>query len=142
MPDGSYSQEYGVFCVFSFFMMLYIVFAGGLLAFHTYLLVSNLTSRELAKRSKCHYLVSVRSNPFSHGVFYNIKTAILIEENGRYNHSYEDSGWYNLKMRERKDRKHGIRRFGRMIITHVVEKHIKNIKYLFLISIFEVYRFV
>ena len=69
LDDGSYSQEFGVFAIFSFFMLFYIAFAGGLLGFHTYLLVFNVTTRELVKRKKCTYLGKARGNPFSNGPY-------------------------------------------------------------------------
>ena len=37
--DGHFSPEYGVFSVFAIFMLFYIGFAGGLLGFHSYLLL-------------------------------------------------------------------------------------------------------
>ena len=120
-------------------MILYIAFAGGLLFFHGYLLVSNLTTRELVKRSKCHYLAGVRSNPFSDGLIHNLKTAIFVEEDGKYIHLYKDNGFFNLKIWERKDPELVIRRFGRMITTHVVEKY-QNVKYLFLPYIFLLFK--
>ena len=76
MSDGSYGQEFGVFLVFSIFMALYMVFAGSLLAFHTYLIVFNVTTRELTKRGKCHYLSKVRGNPFFYGLLGNVKAAM------------------------------------------------------------------
>jgi hypothetical protein len=76
--DGHFSAEYGVFSVFSIFMLFYIGFAGGLFCFHSYLLVENVTSRELMSRGKCEYLRNVRGNPFSRGLFGNISAVINI----------------------------------------------------------------
>jgi uncharacterized protein YcsI (UPF0317 family) len=68
LPDGSFSPEYGAFAVFSFFMLFYIGFAGCLFAFHGYLLLANITSRELLRRRKCMYLSNVKGNPFFKGL--------------------------------------------------------------------------
>jgi hypothetical protein len=76
--DGHFSPEYGVFSVFALFMLFYIGFAGSLLAFHSYLLVENVTSRELMSRGKCWYLRNIRGNPFSKGIFQNIYTMLII----------------------------------------------------------------
>ena len=108
-------------------MMLYVAFAGGLLGFHTYLLGTNITTRELVKRSKCNYLSKVRSNPYSQGLIHNFRTAIYVEESGRYNDTYKDSGLCNLKSNKVKKPRLGTRRFGLMITIHAVE----NIKYHF-----------
>jgi hypothetical protein len=59
-------------------MLFYIGFAGGLLGFHSYLIVENITSRELMSKGKCWYLRGVRGNPFSKGLFSNIAAAINI----------------------------------------------------------------
>lgn len=77
--DGNFSQEYGVFCVFAIFMVFYIAFGGGLLGFHSYLLLMNITSRELMERHKCQYLRNVRGNPFFKGILTNLYYAIVTE---------------------------------------------------------------
>lgn len=82
--DGTYSQEYGVFMIFSFLMFLYIGFVGSLLLFHTYLLIMNVTSRELFRRHKCNYLAGVKGNPYFSGIFKNFKEAAFVDKNGRY----------------------------------------------------------
>ncbi len=76
--DGHFSAEYGVFCVFALFMLFYIAFAGGLLFFHSYLLLMNVTSRELMSRNKCHYLRNVSGNPFYSGLLVNLYYAVAV----------------------------------------------------------------
>jgi len=69
-------------------MFLYTGFAGSLLMFHTYLLLMNLTSRELFRRHKCKYLAGVQGNPYFSGIFKNLKEAIFVDRNGRYLNKY------------------------------------------------------
>jgi hypothetical protein len=64
-------------------MFLYIGFAGSLLMFHTYLLIMNITSRELLRKNKCSYLSGVNGNPYFSGIFQNLKEAIFFDMNGR-----------------------------------------------------------
>lgn len=80
--------------IFSFLMFLYIGFAGSLLMFHTYLLVMNVTSRELFRRQKCNYLLGIKVNPYFSGIFQNLKEAIIVDRNGRYFILYKGSGLF------------------------------------------------
>ena len=65
--DGTFSEEYGVFIIFSIAMLFYVMFAGCLLAFHSYLLAENITTKEMMARSRVGYLRGVKGNPFSQG---------------------------------------------------------------------------
>ena len=76
--DSHFSPEYGVFCVFALFMLFYIAFGGGLLVFHSYLLIMNVTSRELMSRNKWHYLRNVNDNPFYSGLLRNLYYAVAV----------------------------------------------------------------
>jgi hypothetical protein len=90
--DGSFSQEYGVFAVFALFMGLYICFAGGVLIFQLYLVVTNTTTREVLDRKKCTYLKGLSYNPFTQGLLGNITQAACPNPDGEYFCMYLGSG--------------------------------------------------
>lgn len=81
--DGTYGQEYGVFSIFCMFMALYTIFVGCLFFFHLFLILSNLTTRELISRGKAKYLKGIKGNPFSEGLFENVKMAMDIPSEGQ-----------------------------------------------------------
>jgi len=64
-------------------MLFYIVFAGGLLIFHFYLIAINITSKELLARKKCEYLQNIKGNPFNKGIIHNLTSAMFPLENGK-----------------------------------------------------------
>lgn len=76
--EDTFGSEFGIFAIFSFFMFLYIVFAGVLVIFHGYLLIANTTTYELTRRHKATYLRGIKGNPFSKGPLQNIKLAIFV----------------------------------------------------------------
>jgi hypothetical protein len=70
--------------MFTFLSFLYVVFAGGLWLFHSFLIMANLTTRELMQRGKADYLRGVKGNPFSRGVVGNVLCAVRVPEGGQY----------------------------------------------------------
>lgn len=63
-------------------MVLYICFAGSLLIFQSYLLLSNTTSKELFNRGKCEYLQGIEGNPFDKGWVKNVASAFWYSQEG------------------------------------------------------------
>ncbi|CAD8080671.1 unnamed protein product [Paramecium primaurelia] len=70
-----YGQEYGAFIVIFVIMFLFLMFAGGMLIFHTYLIIAGITTYELLKKhqykkSSTNSLGSILQNiksTFCHG---------------------------------------------------------------------------
>lgn len=54
-----------MFAIFTLLIVVYVMFAGGLWGFHGYLLIGNVTTREIMEKGKCWYLKGVRGNPFN-----------------------------------------------------------------------------
>jgi len=47
------------------------------LCYHAYLILNNLTIREMMERGKCHYLKNLKYNPFDRGIYENLKMAMF-----------------------------------------------------------------
>jgi len=69
------SSEYGAFTVLTILIFLTIIFTGVLLGFHTFLILTNQTTWEYAKKDRISYLKIYPKSiyPFSQGLVENIK---------------------------------------------------------------------
>eukprot|EP01016_Furgasonia_blochmanni_P006835 TRINITY_DN12744_c0_g1_i2.p1 TRINITY_DN12744_c0_g1~~TRINITY_DN12744_c0_g1_i2.p1 ORF type:complete len:213 (-),score=49.08 TRINITY_DN12744_c0_g1_i2:114-692(-) len=77
--DSGYSSEYGAFLVTAFLSFVFFVFAGGLLLYHTFLVLTNQTTWEHNRSSSLDYVKCYPRGylPFSKGVVENFKTIFL-----------------------------------------------------------------
>lgn len=97
------------------------MFAGLLLLFHSYLLLVNITTKEIMERKSCIYLKDIKHNPFDKGILENLKIAFFPVENGRYITYYVDNGSYISQIWKTLKSVAGCKKYGRMIGINVVE---------------------